>query len=196
MQHFMLDINETIAEKMKKWKGKITFTNFLIEGEEAENIKSMLANAVDIPFADFEKHFNRLTELCSVKEKIAYSQIVQVGREVFARILVGDTTYTGIINYGLLGTASTGVTDGDTQLAAEVKRKGVATRTRSGDTLTFRFFYSKSDTNGTYQEFGTVIDGTASANTGQLFNRALTGGWIKTSLEALTVTVQFDLNPA
>jgi hypothetical protein len=54
-------------------------------------------------------------------------------------------------------------------------------------------FYSKADTNGTYQEFGTFIDGSASANSGQLFTRMLTGGWTKTSSESMTVSAQYTI---
>jgi hypothetical protein len=189
---------KTILEKTKKWKGRITFTNFLIEdNQEAKDIEAFLNLAVDIPLEVFEEKTKRLREICKIsREETFENQIVLVGREVFARRLVNDTTYTGIINYGALGTSSTAINDAQTQLVAEVKRKGVAVYSRSGDTSTLRFFYSKTDWNGTAQEFGTFIDGSSSANTGQMFNRVLTGGWVKTALEALTVTVQFDLNPA
>ena len=190
----MQDLNQTVQEKTRKWKGRVTFTTFEIVGEEAERLEAMLSAAIDMPFAIFEKHLARLRELCTVREATFDNLIVLVGREVFARILTNDLTYTGVINYGALGTSTTAVSDAQTQLVAEVKRKGIATRTRSTDVVTLRFFYSKSDTNGTYQEFGTFIDGTATANTGQMFNRVLTGGWVKSALEALTVTVQFDLN--
>lgn len=192
----MRDNTKTIFEKMKKWSGKITATRFLIEGEEAEKLQTMLANAVEIPFSEFDKSFTKLKELCQFKEEVCYNQIVASGREVFSRRLNNELTYTGVINYGLLGTGSAAVNDADTVLDNEVKRKAVATRSRVGNTITLRFFFSKSDISGTFPEFGTVIDGTASVDTGQLFNRALTGGWVKSSLEALTVTVQFDLNAA
>jgi hypothetical protein len=38
------------------------------------------------------------------------------------------------------------------------------------------------------------IDGDAAADSGQLFNHALTGGWTKTDTEAMTVSVQININ--
>lgn len=193
----MIDnIEKTMGEKMKKWTGKITLTNFFIDSEEAEQIDTFLKNAINISAELYQEKVNRLREICTVKEHVFYNQIVQVGREVFSRRLTNDTTYTGIINYGAVGTGTTAVNDSDTVLDTEVKRKGVAVYSRTTDSATLRFFYSKADVSGTLEEFGTFIDGTASADTGQLFNRALTGGWVKSSSESLTVTVQFDLNPA
>ena len=118
------------------------------------------------------------------------------GRSVIAGILAGETTYTGIINYGALGSSSAAVTDSDIKLGTEVKRKAIGTRTRVNDQVNFEIYFSKSDTNGTYNEFGLFIDGTVSADTGQMFNRLLTGGWTKTASESLTASVQININHA
>lgn len=185
---------KTIKEKFKGFKGKVTFTNFLIDSDEAEKISEVMGRRENMRTHEFDFLFNRLKDICEVKEMCFDNMIVSVGRQVFAGLLIGETTYSGEINYGALGTGSTAVNDADTVLDTEVKRKSIATRSRVGNTITLRFFYTKSDTNGTYEEFGTFIDGTSSADTGAMFNRVLTGGWVKTALEALTVTVQFDLN--
>lgn len=184
-----------IKEKKKFARGLVTLTKFNIDSKEAEEIDAFLNLAVDIPEDIYLTKVNRLKEICRFKEETYQNSIVSVGRQVFARRLTNDTTYTGIVNYGALGTSSTAINDAQTQLVAEVKRKLVAVYSRTTDTATLRFFYSKADTNGTYQEFGTFIDGTSTVNTGQMFNRVLTGGWTKSSSESLTVTVQFDLNP-
>lgn len=178
----------------REWKGLMTFTNFLIACEEAESIDAYLKTAIDIPTEEFDRLFNRLKEICKFREQTFRNQVVSVGRQCFTARLINELTYTGVINYGALGTSSTAVSDAQTTLVAEVKRKGVATRTRVANTATIRFFYSKSDTSGTYEEFSTFIDGTATVDTGQMFNRVLTGGWTKSSSESLTVTAQFDLN--
>lgn len=178
-------------------RGVMTFTSFTIgDNQEAKEIDTFLKNAVNIAPALFEKYFNRLKEICSYREESFVNQVVSIGRECFTGRLIGETTYTGAINYGALGTGSTAVSDSDVALDTEVKRKAVATRTRTVNSATLRFFYSKSDTNGTYEEFGTFIDGTSAADSGQMFNRVLTGGWTKSASESLTVTAQFDLNPA
>lgn len=128
------------------------------------------------------------------KEKVIKNLITTAGRSVLAQRLANTTTYTGVINYGALGSSATAVNNADTQLGTEVFRKVVASSSYTTNTAFIDFFYSKADTNGTYQEFGTVIDGTASANTGQLFTHALTGGWVKTSSESMTVSCQYVIS--
>ena len=65
----------------------------------------------------------------------------------------------------------------------------------AGASTDFDFFFSQLDTSGTYEEFGMFIDGDASADSGQLFNHALTGGWAKTNAEAImTVSAQININ--
>lgn len=128
------------------------------------------------------------------REKVIKNLITTVGRSVLAQRLANTTTYTGVINYGALGSSATAVNNADTQLGTEVFRKVVASSSYTTNTAFIDFFYSKADTNGTYQEFGTFIDGAAGANTGQLFTHALTGGWVKTSSESMTVSCQYQIN--
>lgn len=176
--------------------GVVTVTRFVIDSPRAAEIDGMLKDATLIPREIYDSLHAELSSICKHKSVTKHNLCVQSGRNVIAGILGGETTYTGIINYGVLGTSLTAVADTDTQLGAEVKRKSVATRTRINDQLNFDFYFSKSDTSGTFQEFGMVIDGTASANTGQLFNRLLTGGWTKSLSESLTVSVQININHA
>lgn len=134
---------------------------------------------------------NELRRLFKVREYAVNNIIVTAGRSVEAQRLANITTYTGIINYGLLGSGSTTPSNANTQLATEVFRKVVASASATANVSFIDFFYSKADTNGTYNEFGTVIDGTGSANTGQLYTRALTGGWTKSASESMTVACQY-----
>lgn len=181
-------------------EGIVTITRYMLDTAtdkaRAHEIDEILGAAELMPRPTYQELVRELSGLCESRTEVRRNLCVKAGRSVFAGILAGELTYTGIINYGLLGTSATAVADSDTQLVAEVKRKGVATRSRTNDQLTLDFFYSKGDTNGTYQEFGMVIDGNTSANTGQLFNRLLTGGWTKSSSEALTVSVQVNINHA
>jgi hypothetical protein len=129
------------------------------------------------------------------RHHMAHNLVATVGRNVIARLLVGDTTYTGAINYGALGTSSTTPNNSDTQLGTEVYRKLYASRTTDGNNVSYiDFFYAATDTNGTYTEFGNVIDGTASANTGRLFSHILTGGWVKTNLQSMFVSAQYTIS--
>lgn len=125
----------------------------------------------------------------------AHNLVGTVGRNVIARLLVGDTTYTGAINYGALGTSGTTPNNSDTQLGTELYRKLYASRTTDGNNVSYiDFFYAATDTNGTYNEFGNVIDGTASANTGRLFSHILTGGWVKSNLQSMFISCQYTIS--
>jgi len=177
--------------------GLVTFTSYDIEGiPEAESIDKQLSQAVDMPNEIYSRLVARLKELCDFREYTFQNQVHLSGRSIFARLLVDDTTYTGEINYGALGTSTAVIADSDTTLTTEVARKGIATRSRTDDSVSIDFYYSKGDTNGTYEEFGCFVDGTATADTGQMFNRVLTGGWDKSATEAMTVSVQIDINAA
>ena len=121
--------------------------------------------------------------------------VVTAGRNVLARRVAGNTTYTGAINYGALGTqASPSPTNGSTQLGTEVYRKLVSSQTFSSNVAYIDFFYAATDTNGTYTEFGNFIDGASGANTGQLFSYIATGGWVKSSAQSLFVSCQYTIN--
>lgn len=146
---------------------------------------------IRIEYLDAVKELERIAK---VREYTRKNKIAEAGRAAVIGRLVNITTYTGIINYGTLGTSSTAFSNSQTQLVAEVFRKTAASSSQTTKTGFIDFFYSKADTNGTYQEFGTAIDGTASANTGQLFTRMLTGGWTKSASESMTVACQYDLN--
>lgn len=183
------------AKDSLEYKGVVTFTKFVIDSPRAEEIHDLLERAGDtMTKQSYDFWIRELGKVCKTEQKVVNNMCVRAGRNVQAGILNGEVTYTGAINYGLLGTSSTAVADTDTQLGAEVKRKAIATRTRANDQINFDFYFSKSDISGTFQEFGMVIDGNASANTGQLFNRLLTGGWTKSSSEALTASVQININ--
>lgn len=192
MQHSQSKVN--MKEAGIAFKGTVTLTSYLIESARAIEIDAALQNAQGMDPNTYHSLKLELAQICRKRTLVVKNLVPQAARNMIAGILNGELTYTGIINYGALGTSATAVSSSDTQLGAEVKRKNVATRTRTNSQITFDFYYSKSDTSGTYQEFGMVVDGTATANTGVLFNHLLTGGWTKSSSESLTVSVQMDVN--
>jgi len=182
-------MHQTIGEQ-SGIVGTLTFRNFLIRGNRAREIDRILRDSHDLSSEVWNALIAELRQLCQNREFKTNNLVVLTGRAVVARRLIGDLTYSGTIDYGALGTSATAVNAADTTLGAEVARKLFARRTRTNAQANFDFYYSQADTNGTYQEFGAFIDGTASANTGQLFNHLLTGGWTKTNTEAMTVSLQ------
>lgn len=117
------------------------------------------------------------------------------GRNIIARRLGGDTTYTGIISHGEIGTGSTPPTNTDTDLTTPSIRVAPTQAVIVNNVVTIRFFFSDAALpNNTYNEFGTFIDGNASLGTGQMFNHSLfDSAYVKASSEDTTVDVEFTL---
>jgi len=89
--------------------------------------------------------------------------------------LNSDNTYTLNITHLDIGTNATAPSLSDT-LTGATARAVKASGSVAGSSLTFRFFFASADlANGTYQDVKLAIDGTASVNTGRIFNRSLFG---------------------
>ena len=189
-----MDLPTKKIEENQGIKGRLTFTNFLLLSERAREIDAFLKTATNLQAHVYDRLVRELRSLCEIKTFQVDNLVVLTGREVFARRLIGDSTYTGAINYGALGTDNTAVNSADTTLGVEVARKLFSRRTRTNAQVDLDFFYSQSDTDGTYEEFGTFIDGAATADSGVLFNHALTGGWTKTDTEAMTVSLTVTIS--
>lgn len=119
------------------------------------------------------------------------------GMDLIIQKLISNNTYSCNINYGAIGTGSTTPAVTDTQLTTETARTTVALAQESGyNTATIQFFFPDTNlTNTTYREFGTFIDGTASANSGQIFNHALFSvPYTKVGGTDTTVEVDIDLS--
>ncbi len=119
------------------------------------------------------------------------------GLDLLVQRLISNNTYSANINYGAIGTSSTAVTSSDTQLGSETARRPFALTQESGfNTASLQFFFADANlANGTYTEFGTFVDGTASANTGRLFNRALFSvPYVKTTGVDTTVEVSIEFS--
>jgi hypothetical protein len=174
---------------------KANFDFFNLRGDIDEHHPAL--NVIRDALRTGKTHVLALLEADGIIErhKADHNIVVTMGRNVLARLLAGDTTYSGQINYGALGSSSTAVSNADTQLGTEVYRKLFASHTTDGNNVAYvDFFYAATDTNGTYNEFGNVIDGTASANTGRLFSHILTGGWTKSNVQSMFVSAQYTIS--
>lgn len=97
------------------------------------------------------------------------------------------------INYGAVGSGSTAPANGDTTLATETYRNAIASETNDNNVGYVTIFLSATEFSGTIAEVGLFIAGTASANSGTLFSRALLSV-VKTSTETLTVDYTITLS--
>lgn len=117
--------------------------------------------------------------ILEVKE--ARNIIPTTGRAVLARIIAGDVTYTGEVDYGALGSAaSPAFTNASTQLTTEVYRSQADSQAFDDNIAYIDWFIAAGDVaDQTFEEFGAFIDGTGSANSGQAWSLLKTGGWVK-----------------
>ncbi len=127
--------------------------------------------------------------------KSVTSNLIMVGNQRGKDILVQYLLSNGLsggINYGAIGTGTTPAVVTDTQLTAEVARVGSPVYTDSAFTTAKIAFYFPDAVlaNQTYNEFGTFAAGTATANSGNIFNHALFASpYAKTAGNNTTVEV-------
>lgn len=144
---------------------------------------------------EYHWYLEQLHKRFIVNQIVVENITTTVGRSVLAQRLAGITTYTGIVNYGALGTSNAAPAVGNTTLGTETYRKALSSGTYSSNIAYLENFYTASEVTGTFEEYGFFIDGNGSANTGQLFNR-FTSTVIKSATESLNVQSTITLNDA
>ena len=115
------------------------------------------------------------------------------GKDLILDRINSTNTYSLNVNYADIGTGTNTPADGDTTLQTAVSRTPKANGSISSNVLSLFFFWPDANlSNGTYNEFGMFVDGTATVSTGQIFNRVLFGTpYTKASGE--DTTVQCDI---
>ncbi len=115
-----------------------------------------------------------------------HNLVPTVGRTVLTARLAGTTTYTGTVNKVALGSGSTAPANSDTQMTTESYRNTLLSATSASTIAYLTGFFTAAETSGTYAEVGLFIDGTGTANTGQMFSHAL-ASITKSSIQTLTI---------
>lgn len=151
-----------------KMVGIKTFSFCDISTPEAKELQARVSKATG---AEYQRLVGELHKKFLKRQLVIQNIIPTVGRTVFAMILAGTFTYTGKINYCALGSDATGSLNANTQLGTELYRKLVSSSTYSANVAYISTFFTATEITGTFYEVGHFIDGTASANTGQLFSR-------------------------
>ena len=116
------------------------------------------------------------------------------GRDLFIQYLIGvlSGALSGGINYIAIGTSSTAATATDTQLGSESARAIVSyTQDVSFSEAILQCFITDTNLpNATYNEVGSFVNGTASANTGNIFNHGiLSSPYVKVSGQDTTIEI-------
>ena len=121
-----------------------------------------------------------------------HNLIPTVGRNVFARRIAGDTTYTGEVDYGAVGDGVSAFSNSSTQLNNEIFRKQAASQAFDDNIAFIEWFLAAADPAGdTFEEFGAFIDGSGAADSGQAFSLLITGGWVKSG--SIFISAQYTL---
>jgi len=154
-----------------------------------------LSNRLHELWVEYTWYIEQLEKKFLVRQYYVENVTVTVGRSVFAQRLVNTITYTGIVNYGALGSDSTSPVVADTTLGTETYRKALSSGTFLNNIAYLENFYNATEVSGTFEEYGFFIDGTGSADTGQLFNR-FTQTVVKSVTETLNVRSIITINDA
>lgn len=114
--------------------------------------------------------------------------IPTAGRSVLAQRLAGTTTYSGTVNYMAVGSGTAAPANGDTTLGSEAYRQTLSSSTYTNHVAYLSCFIAAGDATGTHTEAGLFIDGTGSADTGQLFSHVkFSAAIVKGALNTLTL---------
>lgn len=131
-----------------------------------------------------------------IKERHVYKNlIVDATLTEMCKRLANSPTVSGVLTHGALGTSATVVAVGDIKLGTESYRKTFATRTQVGNTVECSVFFNPNEVSGTFYEYGTFLDGGATADSGILFSH-LNISIIKPSSQSLTADSVYTLSTA
>jgi hypothetical protein len=160
-----------------------------------ENCRDSAPSAKHLREVLYRNHLNAYHDKAMVAVHEYDNLCPTVGRGVLAQRLANTTTYTGIINYAALGSGSTAPANGDTTLGTEAYRKTIDSQSISGNIAYLSVFIAQGVATATHYEAGLFIDGTGSANTGQLFSHVLlTPPVAKTALVSLTLDITITIS--
>ena len=160
---------------------------------EIENLIKTCKNHNQI-FWELKFLYRQLCDLTLVKQKVVHNIIPTVGRSVIAQRFANTTTYTGVVNYGAVGSSNTAPVNGDTTLTTETFRKAISSAAYASNIAYLSNFYSASDFTGTVEEAGWFIDGTSSVDTGQILSHFLTTTIAKAATETLTCESEITIS--
>lgn len=188
----LASISEPEAKKMHE---KICFMDRMLRAATPKERKSQIIQAIKNDFDATLRLFNaRYGYMRIVLENVTCDD----GRTRIAKALSGNISTTDEIevNYVAVGTSATAPATSDTQLTAETFRKQVSSVTYSGKSFYATAFYAAGEATATLQEHGLFIEGSATANSGELLSHLLTGAIVKGAGDTLTVETEIQINDA
>ncbi len=129
--------------------------------------------------------------ILGVKE--AHNLVANNGKNVVARQLAGDTTYSMEIDYGALGNGAGVLTSSSTQLDNELIRKQASSQAFDGAICYTDWFIASGDiANQTFTQFGSFQAATATPNSGRAFSLLSGLTWIKSG--SIFISAKYTVN--
>jgi len=173
---------------MEKFKLKENIIQVEFEKDVKENDK-VVNNVRKLIRSRKTEEIKKVKGVLSVKKQS--NLIATTGKNVLTKILTGDTTYTGAIDWGALGNGTTTFSSSDTKLYNEVYRKQASSRQDDNHIAYIDWFIASGDiADQTFTEFGNFIDGNSSADTGQAFS-LVNINWVKSG--SLFISAEYDI---
>ena len=157
-------------EESIKIKGEWTGYMLSPDIKETDPIVDRLRSIVrgKVPEHEGQKIIRDLKAKKIILKEVEQPNLVPtVGRNILARLLTGNTTMSGEVNYIALGTGSAAFTNASLTLNTETFRKIVSDAAFDDNIAYIDVFIASGDVGDqTFKEAGAFIDGAAGANTG------------------------------
>lgn len=196
--------NEEFYKKFNKKEslkitGKAILTFCNVSSKEAKRMEKRVIHASENgSWRTYQILKNEFHKKFGVRTLVIDNLVSRGGRTILARILKGDITYSGEINYCALGTGEAASTTSDTKLATEQHRKQISSGAYSNYKTYISTFFTAGEFQGTIKEIGHFIDGAAGADTGQLWSRIADPETAelpitKTAIQSLTIDYEITL---
>lgn len=117
--------------------------------------------------------------------------VTTVAKSEFVKLLNNESATVNITHLAV-GTGANNPAVSDTTLQTELARTTIvgSSNVRTNNALTMEFFFPTTEANGAIKEIGVFLDGTGTADTGTLFDRAL---FDVTKTNQNSLTVVFDV---
>jgi len=142
----------------------------------------------------------RLTDSCLVRQVVQNNIVTTAGLTQVTKGL--STNLTALaeleVNYTAVGSGTTTPASTDTTLSTETFRNVVNSLNYSSNIFFASMFIDFTEDSGTYYEAGLFINGTATTDSGTLFDHVLLNsptGITKTTSEVLTISFQITFTP-
>jgi hypothetical protein len=161
----------------------------LIDQKKLEDLRSNWKEIFDLAKFSLQERMKILSDLGVIQKQTVFENLTPtVGFEAIVKALTGNISTVDEVgvNYHALGSGSTPAADADTELETETTRALLSSRSYNNNKAYYTAFYGLAAAIGTHNEMGLFINGSASADSGVLWDRTLLT-IVKSGSQSLTI---------